>query len=149
MKETIRFFDNREDRKWVVPIVIGIIFFLTGSMGLFDMLPKGLNLILTLLGLCMYGTFMLRFLYPKNMIHWNKKGFTIRKGRFTTGISAPFKDIQDYSISNHELSISTSKHGVQELSLENIENSDILKLKDLLSNHITIIDPQEVPYWER
>lgn len=145
--EQITFLDNKSERYWALILIVAFLSIVLNFFDLLSAFPENIGRTAEITAYIFMMVYFIRMWAPRNMVHWNKKGLTMRIGRFNRGLTFSFADITSYSLSNFELLITSRTHGTGKLNLENIASEDRSRLERILDQYINI--GKLVALWEQ
>lgn len=132
-------FDHLGNRNlWILILIFSIILFLIGIFKPFEFLSLKNSSYMFSFGVLLQIIYLSRIFWYKNTVQWNKKGLVIRIESFL-GKSLRFDQIKATELNEKVLIITKTKGEKVKIDLNEIEESDALKLyKIILKNRITL-----------
>lgn len=114
-------------------VVVGIICLVVGLIGLF-VYPESKMGSLAAISASLTTFPQFKNYFFKNYFVWNKKGGSLKINSKSKSIS--FSELSTFKFNENQLSILKKNKTQLEFSLNNINNEDIIKLKEILAKHI-------------
>ncbi len=127
---------GKENFYWIAILIISIVLIISGTFEFIEFENTKLNKFISSLGFLLQSIYFSKMFWFKNYVQWNKKGIFIRTN-YWTGKSFKFSEISEYKFSDKLLVITTKDNHKTEFQLHHIFESDILKLRLILTENIT------------
>ncbi|CAM3753591.1 hypothetical protein FLGE108171_13580 [Flavobacterium gelidilacus] len=114
-------------------VVVGIICLVIGLIGVF-VYPESKMGSLAAISASLTTFPQFKNLFFKNYFVWNKKGGNIKINSKSKSIA--FSEVESFNFEENKLKITKKNKTQLEFSLNEINNEDIIKLKEILAKHI-------------